>query len=312
MFYVIDENGSHEIEVGSISPEEITVGVMGLKEYKKCYESLGAGERTVEACIHSGNGLHTGLDIMDDYSFGIINVKDLLESRKREVRLAMLLKRNFCLLIFIDDDCKSCEGMFYNGINKYKKDITFEKIVYSILSEFLTDGDDTTDSAQQELHEMENELVEKSPDKSSIKRIFFLKNKIMLQKRYYNQLADFGEALCVDSNEIFGGKERRYLTVFANEAKRLEDSMQFLSEGAIHIREVYDDSVNNNLNNTMKLFTVLSAVFLPLTLITGWYGMNFEYMPELSWRYGYVFVAVLSFVVAAACLLWFQKKNYLK
>ncbi len=312
MFYVIDEKGSHEIEARNISPKDITVGFMSLKEYQNCYESLGAGERTLDACLHCSNGLHTGLDIMDDYSFGIINVKDLLGSKRREVRLAMFLKRNFCLIIFIDDDCKSCEGMFYNGINRYKKDITFEKIVYSILSEFLADGDDTTDSAQQELHEMENELVEKSPDKSSIKRIFLLKNKIMLQKRYYNQLADFGEALCVDSNEIFGGKERRYLTVFANEAKRLEESMQFLSEGAIHIREVYDDSVNNNLNNTMKLFTVISAVFLPLTLIAGWYGMNFEFMPELSWRYGYVYVVALSLGVVIVCLVWFKKKNYLK
>lgn len=312
MFYVIDEKGSHEIAAGDISPSDITVGFMNFKEYRACYERFGAGERTVSECLHRNNGLHTGLDIMDDYSFGIINVKDLLGSKRREVRLAMLLKKNFCLLVFIDDDNRSCEGMFYNGINRYKKDITFEKVVYSVLSEFLSDGDGTTDSVQQELHEMENELVEKNPDKSSIKRIFLLKNKIMLQKRYYNQLADFGAALCVDSNEIFGGKERRYLTVFANEAKRLEESMQFLSEGAIHIREVYDDSVNNNLNNTMKLFTVISSVFLPLTLITGWYGMNFRFMPEISWKYGYAFVAVLCACVAGGCLVWFRKKNYLK
>ena len=57
MFYVIDEKGSHEIEARNISPKDITVGFMSLKEYQNCYESLGAGERTLDACLHCSSHL---------------------------------------------------------------------------------------------------------------------------------------------------------------------------------------------------------------------------------------------------------------
>ena len=65
------------------------------------------------------------------------------------------------------------------------------------------------------------------------------------------------------------------------------------------------------LNNIMKIFTVLSAVFLPLTLITGWYGMNFTGMPELTWRYGYLFVFALAALVAVICIGIFRRKNWM-
>ena len=62
-------------------------------------------------------------------------------------------------------------------------------------------------------------------------------------------------------------------------------------------------------NEIMKIFTVLSAVFLPLTLIAGWYGMNFS-MPEYGWALGYPMVIVLSIAVCTACILFFRRKKW--
>jgi magnesium transporter len=61
----------------------------------------------------------------------------------------------------------------------------------------------------------------------------------------------------------------------------------------------------------MKLFTVITTVFLPLTLMVGWYGMNFDYMPELHWRYGYPALIVISVVVVVLCLILFKKRKLL-
>jgi magnesium transporter len=60
----------------------------------------------------------------------------------------------------------------------------------------------------------------------------------------------------------------------------------------------------------MKIFTVVSVVFMPLTLIVGWYGMNFRDMPELTWKYGYPAVAVLCVAVVIVCIRYFKKKKY--
>ena len=65
------------------------------------------------------------------------------------------------------------------------------------------------------------------------------------------------------------------------------------------------------LNETMKLFTVLTAVFLPLTVIVGWYGMNFRNMPELTWKYGYFSVIVLSALVVGVLVAVFKRKKWM-
>ena len=60
----------------------------------------------------------------------------------------------------------------------------------------------------------------------------------------------------------------------------------------------------------MKVLTIVTTIFLPLSLLAGWYGMNFAYMPELSWKYGYLFVIALSLGIIAFCLILFKKKKY--
>ena len=64
-------------------------------------------------------------------------------------------------------------------------------------------------------------------------------------------------------------------------------------------------------NRTMTLLTVITTIFMPLTLIAGWYGMNFRYMPELGWRIWYPLVIVISIAVVVFCLIIFKKKRWL-
>ncbi|OPL11570.1 MAG: magnesium transporter [Firmicutes bacterium ML8_F2] len=74
--------------------------------------------------------------------------------------------------------------------------------------------------------------------------------------------------------------------------------------------EIYLSSVNNRLNEVMKILTIFAAIFIPLTLISGIYGMNFAYMPELNWRYGYPFSLGLMAVVVVFMLLYFRRKRW--
>ena len=78
-----------------------------------------------------------------------------------------------------------------------------------------------------------------------------------------------------------------------------------------HLREAYQSQLSIRQNDLMKVFTVVTAVFLPLTLLTGWYGMNFASMPELRWRYGYPAVILLGAVIVGVLLYWFRRKKWL-
>ena len=70
-------------------------------------------------------------------------------------------------------------------------------------------------------------------------------------------------------------------------------------------------SVSNRMNEIMKVLTIIGTIFIPLTFIAGVYGMNFEYMPEFKWRYGYVMFWGISLGLAGSMLVWFRRKGWL-
>jgi len=83
----------------------------------------------------------------------------------------------------------------------------------------------------------------------------------------------------------------------------------YLWEYIHQVRESYQSQIEIEQNNLMKVFTMVTSIFLPLTLIVGWYGMNFQ-MPELKWRYGYPFLIAVCILVSAIWYIIFKKKKW--
>jgi len=92
---------------------------------------------------------------------------------------------------------------------------------------------------------------------------------------------------------------------------RLHDSSTSLSDYTMQLRDQYKAQLDIKQNRIMTILTVVTTIFMPLTLIVGWYGMNFRYMPELEWRWGYPVIIVVSLLIAIGCLLFFKKKKWL-
>lgn len=78
----------------------------------------------------------------------------------------------------------------------------------------------------------------------------------------------------------------------------------------MQVQEVYQSEIGIRQNDVMKMLTVVTTIFLPLSLIAGWYGMNFSYMPELSSRYAYPLVIGVSIIIVIVSLLIFKRKGY--
>ena len=84
--------------------------------------------------------------------------------------------------------------------------------------------------------------------------------------------------------------------------------VQLLRENMLQLRELYQSKQDARQNKIMGILTIVTTFFLPLTLITGWYGMNFAYMPELKWRYGYLSVIIVSLIIAIGEIIYFKRK----
>ena len=114
-----------------------------------------------------------------------------------------------------------------------------------------------------------------------------------------------------NENGFFSEENLRYIHLFMNYMTRRQSTATSLRDYTIQVRDLHNTQLEVRQNKTMTLLTVITTIFMPLTLIAGWYGMNFRYMPELQWRYGYLAVFVLSLAVIVFCLNLFKKKKWL-
>ena len=143
-------------------------------------------------------------------------------------------------------------------------------------------------------------------DKSAV--IINLRRELLRMKRYYEQLSLISEELADNANSAFSEEMHKRYISFDKRMAYLYNSVLHLREYITQVREAYQAQIDIEQNQIMKVFTVITSIFLPLTLIVGWYGMNLQ-MPEFSWRYGYPYVIVLSVLVCILAILLFKKRN---
>ncbi|NCB62132.1 MAG: hypothetical protein EOM52_00710 [Clostridia bacterium] len=137
------------------------------------------------------------------------------------------------------------------------------------------------------------------------------RRELLTLYRFYDQLGDLAQVLQINENGFFSHDTISLFRLFSERTDRLLDQTSMLRDYCMQIREVYQSEIDVKQNRIMKVLTVVTTVFSPLTIIVGWYGMNFSNMPELSWAYGYPAVIALSALSILLCLWIFKKKKFL-
>ena len=310
MFYSIHNKEIREISLEQLDFHDICVGYLTLDELKSCYQELGLSEVAVKDCMTDFTHFRTSMDVYDEFSFGMINIVDILNLSTRRNRIGFFIKKNLFVVVKIIDKEDSIRQMFLDAVGRFRQNATMEKVIYGVLERLLSSGNRGLVMTERQIIAMEREVVNGKVDSELNTEIFDLRNRLSTLKNYYEQLIDIGESLQENENDLFEEEDLRYFKIFTDKSERLSNNTQLLCDNLIHLREAMDATLNYNLNNTMKLFTMVTIIFQPLTLIVGWYGMNFKYMPELGWRFGYLYVIVLSIVVVGAILYWFKKRKF--
>lgn len=135
------------------------------------------------------------------------------------------------------------------------------------------------------------------------------RQKLSELNAYYEQLTDIGELFQSRACSSFADDMQGW-DKFTHRAERLQNHVRLLRENMLQLRELYQSGQDARQNKIMGVLTIVTTVFLPLTLITGWYGMNFAYMPELKWRFGYPAVILVTLIVAIGEIIYFKKKKF--
>ena len=132
--------------------------------------------------------------------------------------------------------------------------------------------------------------------------------KHQLKEEVRTQLDDMVCEFQENEDGLFNDSEMHMFHMVAKRVGRLNSEAQTLREYGLQLRELFQSEIDVRQNRVMKILTIVTTVFLPLTLVTGWYGMNFIHMPELEWEYGYPVVIAVSMLIVSVCL-WIMKKK---
>ncbi len=142
-------------------------------------------------------------------------------------------------------------------------------------------------------------------------RVNEIRSNLRILRRHYEQLLDLGQELEENENCFFEEKNLRYFHLFTARVARLIDMTGTVREYTFQLRELQESKLNIKQNHIITILTIVTTIFAPLTLITGWYGMNFAHMPELQSVWGYPAVILVSLLIAGGCLFYFHKKKWL-
>jgi magnesium transporter len=104
---------------------------------------------------------------------------------------------------------------------------------------------------------------------------------------------------------------RIYLRDLYDHTIQVIDNVETFRDMIAGILDIYLSSVSNRLNIVMKVLTVIATIFMPLTFLAGVYGMNFKFMPELEWRWGYPLIWAVMVAMGISMLIYFRKKKWL-
>lgn len=160
------------------------------------------------------------------------------------------------------------------------------------------------------LERLEEEVVAQ-PGPETLRRIYQVKRDLLTLRRSIWPQRDMVNALMREETDLITDRVRVFLRDCYDHAVQIMDGVETYRELAGGLLDVYLSSVSNRMNEIMKVLTMIATIFIPTTFIAGIYGMNFEWMPELKWAWGYPLVWLAILGIAGGTLTFFRWLGWL-
>ena len=238
----------------------------------------------------------------------IARIPDRYDLTEKDYRLAFDLDEK--VVVFIDDTGVATRMIGEIARSKKYTEPGLERFMYDFLEQIISRDLPIMERYETELDDIEDEILRDGEDENMV-----IVNDILSNVRelriHYEQLIDMTQELLENENGFFNEERLRFLQLFMNRLSRLHTNAASLREHTMQVRDLYRAHLEEKQNGIMTILTVVTTIFMPLTLIVGWYGMNFRYMPELENPWSYPVLIVVSVLIIVGSLIFFKKKKWL-
>jgi magnesium transporter len=195
-----------------------------------------------------------------------------------------------------------------NGKGRIRK-MGADYLLYSLIDVIIDNYFLLLEKHGERLDNLEARLVA-SPGTETLHTIQKLKKEMILLRKSVWPLREVINGMMRGDSPLILSSTYVYLRDIYDHTVQAIDTIETYRDMLSGMLDIYLSSVSNRLNEVMKVLTVISTIFIPLTFIAGLYGMNFRFMPELEWRWGYPTVVALMAVVSLVMLYYFKRRKW--
>ncbi len=252
---------------------------------------------------------------VEDYNEQLVIIAHMVQANPDEMGFAseqvgFVLGKNY-LLTFQEDD-QDCFDAVRKRIRENQGKIRQEGadyLMYLLLDAMIDNYFPVLEDYGDRIEDLEDQLVSR-PQHDHLQEIYAVRRELLSLRRAIWPLRNVIDLLIRGQHSMINDDIKFYFRDCYDHVIQLLDIVETYRELASSLMDVYLSSMSNRMNEVMKLLTVISTIFIPLTFIVGLYGMNFTYMPELHWKWSYYICILIMLCVAGVLIYFFWKQGW--
>ena len=248
----------------------------------------------------------------DDYVFVVLKMLCFDEDQEEITaeQISIILGSNFVLSF------QEREGDIFNplrerirsGKGRVRK-MGSDYLAYALLDSIVDHYFVVLEKLGEKIEDMEEELVS-NPTPETLQTMHNLKREMIFLRKSVWPLREVVSRLERGESKLIKDSTGIYLRDVYDHTIQVIDTIETFRDMLSGMLDIYLSSVSNRMNQVMKVLTIIATIFIPLTFVAGIYGMNFEYMPELGWRWAYFTVLGAMVVIGIGMIIYFRKKRW--
>ncbi len=251
---------------------------------------------------------------MDDYENYIFVISKMLffdeqEEQVRAEQFSVVLGSNFVISFqeIFGDVFNPIRERLRKGKGRIRK-MGADYLMYALIDAIVDNYFIVLEKIGERVEELEEGLIS-NPGPEMLQTIHNLKRELIFLRKSVWPLRELTGRLEKGESNLIQEKTRIFLRDIYDHTIQVIDTTETLRDIVSGMLDVYLSSVSNRMNEVMKMLTIVATLFIPLTFIAGIYGMNFKYMPELEWNWGYPITIIVMIIVAVIMLISFVRKR---
>ena len=183
-------------------------------------------------------------------------------------------------------------------------------LAYSLLDTIVENYILITESLGRQIEALEEKIFHLE-DRNVIQEIYQLKTELSFLRKCVRPVRDLMTQVLKSDTSFFQEKYRHFLHDLDDLVVQASDAIELYSGMISDHLNIYSTNLNNRSNEVMKVLTIFASIFIPLTFLAGIYGMNFEFIPELSFKYSYLIFWIVVICIGVGLLIYFRRKKWL-